>query len=62
MNKTIFCDIDGTLVKHHGGLGPISVSKPVALPNVLKYTQGVNLDLCKNLADYTICLKKSSEM
>ena len=36
MNKTIFCDIDGTLLRHYGGLGPIYGNKPVALPNVLQ--------------------------
>lgn len=36
MNKTIFCDIDGTLLQHHGGLHPIYTEKPVALPNVLQ--------------------------
>tara|TARA_B110000211_G_scaffold231388_1_gene292902 strand:+ start:1087 stop:1437 length:351 start_codon:yes stop_codon:yes gene_type:complete len=34
--KTIFCDIDGTLLKHHGGLHPIMSEKPVILPNVIK--------------------------
>tara|TARA_R100000084_G_scaffold109409_1_gene76401 strand:- start:3097 stop:3450 length:354 start_codon:yes stop_codon:yes gene_type:complete len=36
MNKTIFCDIDGTLLKHHGGLYPITQEKPELLPNVIE--------------------------
>ena len=36
MNKTIFCDIDGTLLKHHGGLHPITQEEPELLPNVIE--------------------------
>ena len=36
MNKTIFCDNDCTLLKHYGGLHPIFISQPLALPNVHK--------------------------
>ena len=35
MNKTIFCDIDGTLLKHHGGLHQITQNEPELLPNVI---------------------------
>jgi len=35
LNKTIFCDIDGTLLKHQGGLYPITQNKPELLPNVI---------------------------
>ncbi len=35
MNKTIFCDIDGTLLKHHGGLYPITQNEPEILPDVI---------------------------
>ena len=35
MNKTIFCDIDGTLLKHHGGLYPITQNEAEILPNVI---------------------------
>ena len=35
MNKTIFCDIDGTLLKHHGGLYQITQSKAILLPNAI---------------------------
>ncbi len=34
--KTIFCDIDGTLLKHHGGLYPITQNKPELLPNAIE--------------------------
>lgn len=35
MNKTIFCDIDGTLLKHRGGLHEITQNGAELLPNVI---------------------------
>jgi len=34
--KTIFCDIDGTLLKHHGSLSAQITNKPKILEGVLK--------------------------
>jgi hypothetical protein len=38
MNKTFFCDIDGTLLKHHGHscLHKAMMSPPEILPNVIE--------------------------
>lgn len=33
--KCVFCDIDGTLLYHHGGLKDIEEYEPVLLPGVL---------------------------
>ena len=35
-NKTIFCDIDGTLIKHHGSLSRIITSEPKILEGVVE--------------------------
>jgi len=34
--KTIFCDIDGTLLKHHGDLSKISTSTPELLDGTIE--------------------------
>ena len=34
--KTIFCDIDGTLIKHNGSLSRQAKSKPIILEGVLE--------------------------
>ena len=34
--KTIFCDIDGTLIKHHGALSDQVITSPQLLEGVLK--------------------------
>jgi len=33
--KTIFCDIDGTLLKHHGDTRMITINHPQSLPGVV---------------------------
>lgn len=35
-SKTIFCDIDGTLIKHHGSLSKQLLKKPEILKGVLE--------------------------
>ena len=35
-SKTIFCDIDGTLIKHHGSLSKQLLKKPEILEGVIK--------------------------
>ena len=35
-NKTIFCDIDGTLIKHHGSLSRQVTSEPKILEGVVE--------------------------
>jgi hydroxymethylpyrimidine pyrophosphatase-like HAD family hydrolase len=37
--KTIFCDIDGTLLHHFGNIDDNVKKEPVILPNVLKSIQ-----------------------
>lgn len=36
MKKTIFLDIDGCILKHHGGLTTIATEHPELLPGVLE--------------------------
>ena len=35
-NKTVFCDLDGTLIKHHGSLSKQITNKPEVLEGVIK--------------------------
>ena len=35
-NKTIFCDIDGTLIKHHGSLSKQVINEPELLAGVIE--------------------------
>jgi mannose-6-phosphate isomerase-like protein (cupin superfamily) len=37
--KTIFCDIDGTLLHHHGTIDDNAKKEPIVLPNVLNSIQ-----------------------
>ena len=47
-SKTIFCDIDGTLIKHHGSLSKQIINKPEILEGTLKILD--NWDrLCYNI-------------
>lgn len=40
--KTIFCDIDGTLLRHHGNMVRNVYGKPEALPGVLDFLEEWN--------------------
>ena len=42
-SKTIFCDIDGTLIKHHGSLSKQITNKPEILEGTLKINLVVKL-------------------
>lgn len=47
MGKTIFCDLDGTLIKHYEVLGQQALSEPELLPGVREMLSKWDRDGCR---------------
>lgn len=46
-SRTIICDIDGVLLKHHGDITKQHIKKPVLLPGVIEKIKEWDLEGCK---------------